>query len=102
MAVAFARSPMNLAQVAPRPPGVLGRPLRAGLGSQIRPPHHAAVLDAWSDHPAAQMRELVAALRALWACWNDGEPLDFRGEHYTHTLMDPFFSPGPTPTGRRR
>jgi probable F420-dependent oxidoreductase len=45
------------------------------------------------------MRELVAAIRAIWRSWNDGDPLDFRGEFYTHTLMTPFFNPGPNPFG---
>jgi probable F420-dependent oxidoreductase len=45
------------------------------------------------------MRELVLALRAIWACWQDGAPLDFRGDFYTHTLMTPFFSPEPHPFG---
>ncbi|HEX3925653.1 MAG TPA: TIGR03617 family F420-dependent LLM class oxidoreductase [Streptosporangiaceae bacterium] len=43
----------------------------------------------------ARMREYILALRAIWACWNDGTKLSFRGEFYTHTLMTPFFNPGP-------
>ena len=39
------------------------------------------------------MREYVAALRAIWRCWEDGEPLGFRGEHYRVDLMTPNFSP---------
>ena len=31
--------------------------------------------------------------------WETGEPLAFRGEFYTHTLMTPFFDPGPNPYG---
>ena len=49
--------------------------------------------------PAPRMREMVLAIRAIWACWNDGEKLDFRGEFYRHTLMTPFFDPGPNPYG---
>jgi probable F420-dependent oxidoreductase len=45
------------------------------------------------------MREYVLALRAIWACWNDGTRLRFRGDFYTHTVMTPFFSPGPSPHG---
>ena len=52
----------------------------------------------WS-HPAPRMREFILAMRAIWSAWNDGEKLDFRGEFYTHTLMTPFFSPGPNPYG---
>jgi probable F420-dependent oxidoreductase len=48
------------------------------------------------------MRELILAVRAIWACWNEGTPLDFRGEFYRHTLMTPFFNPGPNPHGAPR
>ncbi len=40
------------------------------------------------------MSEFVMALRASWRCWNDGEPLDFRGRFYRHDLMTPAFTPG--------
>src|SRR5262249_60047567 len=40
------------------------------------------------------------AMRAIWRAWDTGERLDFRGEFYSHTLMTPFFSPGPNPHGR--
>jgi probable F420-dependent oxidoreductase len=45
------------------------------------------------------MREYVLAMRAIWACWNDDVALNFRGEFYRHTLMSPFFNPGPNPYG---
>jgi probable F420-dependent oxidoreductase len=45
------------------------------------------------------MRELILAIRAIWATWETGEKLDFRGEYYTHTLMTPFFVPGKNPYG---
>ena len=45
------------------------------------------------------MRELVGALRAIFAVWETGERLDFRGEFYRHTLMTPTFNPGPNPFG---
>ena len=45
------------------------------------------------------MREYISALRAIWSAWNTGERLDFRGDFYSHTLMTPFFSPGPNPWG---
>jgi probable F420-dependent oxidoreductase len=38
-------------------------------------------------------------MRAIWAAWATGEKLEFRGEFYTHTLMTPFFDPGPNPYG---
>ena len=55
----------------------------------------------WS-HPAARMREFISAIRAIWECWNTGAKLDFRGDFYTHTLMTPFFDPGPNPHGDAR
>ena len=45
------------------------------------------------------MREYVLAMRAIWATWNEGETLNFRGEFYRLTLMSPFFNPGPNPFG---
>ena len=45
------------------------------------------------------MREFIAAMRAIWSSWNDGTRLAFRGDFYTHTLMTPFFNPGPNPYG---
>ena len=98
IAIAFARTPMLLAN--------LGYDLQAfsrgrfilGLGSQIRPHIERRFSMPWS-RPAARMRELVLAIRAIWRCWDEGEKLDFRGEFYTHTLMTPFFDPGPNPFG---
>ena len=69
-----------------------------GLGSQIKPHIEKRFSMPWSQ-PAARMREFILAMRAIWASWNDGTKLDFRGDFYTHTLMTPFFNPGPNPYG---
>jgi probable F420-dependent oxidoreductase len=45
------------------------------------------------------MKEFIAATRAIWNAWATGEKLDFRGDFYSHTLMTPFFDPGPNPFG---
>ena len=45
------------------------------------------------------MREIVLAVKAILASWQDGTRLDFRGEHTQHTLMPPTFVPGPNPHG---
>jgi probable F420-dependent oxidoreductase len=55
----------------------------------------------WSK-PVERMRELVLAVRAIWACWHEGTKLDFQGDFYRHTLMTPFFDPGPNPFGLPR
>ena len=54
------------------------------------------------DRPAERMREYVAALRAIWACWNEGAALNFRGQFYRHTLMTPAFNPAPSEYGPPR
>jgi probable F420-dependent oxidoreductase len=41
------------------------------------------------------MREFIGAMRAIWDSWQNGTKLDFRGDFYQHTLMTPFFDPGP-------
>jgi probable F420-dependent oxidoreductase len=69
-----------------------------GLGSQIKPHIEKRFSMPWS-HPAPRMREFVLAMRAIWDNWNNGTKLAFEGEFYRHTLMTPFFSPGPNPFG---
>jgi len=66
-----------------------------GLGSQIKPHITKRYSMPWS-HPAPRMREMLLAIRAIWDSWANGTKLDFRGDFYTHTLMTPFFNPGPT------
>ncbi len=101
IAVAFARSPMTLAQTAwDLQAGSQGR-FVLGLGSQIKPHITRRFSMPWS-HPAPRMREMILAIRAIWACWNEGTKLDFQGDFYTHTLMTPFFNPGPNPHGDAR
>jgi probable F420-dependent oxidoreductase len=46
--------------------------------------------------PAKRLREYVESLRAIWRCWEDGEPLSYEGSHYRFTLMTPEFSPPPS------
>ena len=52
----------------------------------------------WSQ-PAARMKDMVQAIKAIWDCWQNGTRLNYRGEFYSHTLMTPFFNPGPNPHG---
>jgi probable F420-dependent oxidoreductase len=72
-----------------------------GLGSQIKAHITRRFSMPWS-HPAPRMREMILAIRAIWDCWNTGSKLDFRGDFYQHTLMTPFFNPGPNPHGDAR
>ena len=92
ISVAFARSPMTLALQAHDVQALSQGRFILGIGSQIRPHIERRYSMTWSK-PAARMREYVSALKAIWACWYEDEPLDFRGEFYTHTLMTPMFTP---------
>jgi probable F420-dependent oxidoreductase len=98
IAVAFARNPMNLAVLANDLQHLTRGRFMLGLGSQIKPHITKRFSMPWS-HPAPRMRELIMAIRAIWRTWETGEPLEFRGEFYTHTLMTPFFNPGQNPYG---
>ncbi len=98
IAVAFARNPMTLAVLANDLQTLSQGRFLLGLGSQIKPHIEKRFSMPWS-HPAPRMRELVLAVRAIWASWADGSRLAFRGEFYRHTLMTPMFDPGPNPYG---
>ena len=98
IAVAFARSPMTLAMQANDIQELSGGRLVLGLGSQVQQHIERRFSMPWS-RPAARMRDFVLATRAIWKAWETGERLNYRGEFYTHTLMSPFFDPGPNPHG---
>ncbi len=98
IAVAFARNPMTTANTAWDLNLYSGGRMMLGLGSQIQPHITKRFSMPWS-HPAARMREFVSAMRAIWGSWQDGVKLDFRGDFYSHTLMTPFFDPGPNEFG---
>jgi probable F420-dependent oxidoreductase len=96
--VAFARNPMTVAQQANDVQLLSGGRFLLGLGSQIKPHITRRFSMPWT-HPAPRMAEFIRAIRAIWHAWGTGEPLNFEGEFYTHTLMTPFFNPGPNPHG---
>ncbi|QYJ02724.1 TIGR03617 family F420-dependent LLM class oxidoreductase [Nocardioides panacisoli] len=98
VAIAMPRSPVHLAHAAWDLQVMSGGRFRLGLGSQIRPHIEKRYGATWSP-PAARMREIVRATKAVLASWQDGTRLDFRGEWTQHTLMPPTFVPGPNPYG---
>jgi probable F420-dependent oxidoreductase len=98
IAVAFARNPMVLAQIANDLQLASEGRFMLGLGSQIKAHIEKRFSMPWS-HPAPRMREFILAMRAIWDSWHNGTKLEFRGDFYTHTLMTPFFNPGPSQFG---
>src|SRR5690606_33536101 len=101
IAVAFARNPMVLANIAYDLQVASKGRFILGLGSQIKPHITKRFSMEWSK-PAARMREMVLAMHAIWDSWMTGTKLDFQGDFYTHTLMTPFFNPGPHEYGHPR
>ncbi len=92
IAVAFSRTPMNLANVGHDLNSFSKGRFVLGLGSQIRAHITKRFSMPWSS-PAKRMREFITAMRAIWDSWHKGERLAFEGEFYTHKLMTPMFTP---------
>ncbi len=101
IAVAFARTPMILANIGHDLNHYSKGRFVLGIGSQIRAHITKRFSMPWSS-PAARMREFIQALHAIWASWHEGKPLQFTGRFYTHTLMTPFFTPTDTEYGPPR
>ncbi|MGP3924296.1 TIGR03617 family F420-dependent LLM class oxidoreductase [Streptomyces sp. 8N616] len=94
IALAFTRSPMQLAYTAQELQHYSKGRLVLGLGPQVKS-HIERRFSAPFDPVLTRMREYVQALRAIWDCWNLGRRLDFRGQYYRHNLMIPMFTPPP-------
>ena len=99
IAVAFARSPMTVANSAHDLNALSKGRFTLGLGSQIRPHITKRFSMPWHG-PAKQMREYLESLNAIFDCWYDGKELNYEGEFYKFTLMTPEFTPKNTEHGR--
>jgi probable F420-dependent oxidoreductase len=99
--VAFARTPMAIANAAWDLQRYSNGRLLLGLGTQIKTHIEKRFSMPWS-RPVPRMREYVSALHAIWDCWQNNTPLNFRGDFYQHTVMTPMFNPGPLDCGRPR
>ncbi|WP_150303692.1 TIGR03617 family F420-dependent LLM class oxidoreductase [Pseudomonas saliphila] len=92
--VAFPRSPMNVALACWDLQGMSGGRFELGLGTQIKQNIEERYSARWLP-PAAGMREYLGALQAIFHSFRTGERLNFVGEHYQFTRLQPFFNPGP-------
>lgn len=99
VAMAFPRSPLHMAYAANDLQLLNQGGFRLGLGSQIRPHIQKRYGSRWGK-PAAQMREMVEAVKMILDHFAGEGPFDYRGEYTTHTLMTPNFNPGPNPYGK--
>jgi len=94
VAIAFSRSPMEMAQTAWDLQDLSEGRFLLGLGTQVKAHITRRFSMPW-ERPAARLREYIQALRAIWKSFQTEGPLHFEGEFYRHTLMTPFFNPGP-------
>jgi probable F420-dependent oxidoreductase len=90
--VCFARSPMTVAVAAWDLQALSGGRFRLGLGPLVAPMLTGKYSVPWHP-PAPRMREYIGALRAIFACWQDDVPLDFKGAHYRFTRQHAFNKP---------
>jgi probable F420-dependent oxidoreductase len=94
VAIAFSRSPMEMAQTSWDLQDLSAGRFVLGLGTQVKAHITRRFSMPW-DRPAARLREYILALCAIWESFQTEVPLQFEGEFYRHTLMTPFFNPGP-------
>jgi probable F420-dependent oxidoreductase len=94
VAIAFPRSPAVTALSAWTLQNLSRGRFTLGLGSQVKGHIERRYGMRWSA-PGPWLRDYVGALHAIWECWQNGRPLDFRSEHYTLSLMVPLFAPPP-------
>jgi probable F420-dependent oxidoreductase len=94
VAIAFSRSPMVVAQTAWDLQDLSGGRFILGLGTQVEAHIRRRFSMPW-DRPVPRLREYIGALRVIWDSFQTGGSLSFEGEFYRHTLMTPFFNPGP-------
>ncbi len=94
IAVAFPRSPTVLAHIAWDLQAQSNGRFILGLGTQVKPHIERRFGMVW-ESPVAKLREMILAMRAVWAAWQGDGKVNYRGDFYKITLMTPFFNPGP-------
>jgi probable F420-dependent oxidoreductase len=94
VAIAFPRSPMAFANIGWDLARFSGGRFILGLGTQVKGHNERRFSVPWVP-PGPRLRDMILAIRAIWDSWQNGTRLNFHSEHYAHTLMTPFFDPGP-------
>lgn len=94
VAIAFSRSPMTTAQIAWDLQDLSNGRFILGLGTQVKAHITRRFGMPW-DKPASRLKDYILALREIWHSFQTEGSLDYEGEYYRHTLMTPFFNPGP-------
>ena len=94
IAVAFARSPFSMAQVAWDLQRGSGGRFHLGVGTQVRA-HVERRFSMPFDRPAARVTDYIRCVRAIWDSFQNGTRPAYEGPFYRFRLMNPFFDPGP-------
>jgi probable F420-dependent oxidoreductase len=94
IAIAFARSPGDIAYTAWDLAAQSEGRFILGLGTQVKAHITKRFGMPWPDSVTGKLREQIGAIRAFWHAWQTGEKLRFSGEYYKLRLMTPFFNPG--------
>ncbi len=94
LAVAFVRSPMQVALTAWSLARLAPGRFDLGLGTQIKANVTERFGVAWAD-PIERMADYVAAVRACFTAFAGEAPLRHESTHYRLTRLQPEFDPGP-------
>ena len=94
VAISFARSPATLAYTSWDLAQASGGRFILGLGTQVKAHIERRFGMPWPESVTGKLREQISVIRAFWDTWQNGVPLNQRGEYYKITLMSPFFNPG--------
>src|SRR5262249_24078147 len=71
VAIAFARRPMVMAQIAWDIQALSGGRFILGLGTQVKAHIERRYGMVW-EPPVAKLRDYIGALRAIWSAWQTG------------------------------
>lgn len=96
--VVFPRSPMTTAMAAWDLQALSGGRFELGLGTQVRGNIIRRFSTSWAS-PVPRMREYVESLKAIFHTFQTGADLQYEGDHYRFSRLQPFFNPGPQAPG---
>ncbi|MDG2472578.1 MAG: TIGR03617 family F420-dependent LLM class oxidoreductase [Pseudomonadales bacterium] len=92
--VAFPRSPMTVAVASWDLQQLSKGRFEIGLGTQVKGNIEKRYSAHWGS-PVPHLREYMQSLRAIFNAFQTGERLNFEGEYYQFSKLQPFFNPGP-------
>jgi len=95
VAIVFPRSPMIVAVMSHNLQELSKGRFVVGMGTQVKGHIERRFSMEWG-RPGPRMREYILALRAIWDTFQHNTRLNFEGEFYRFTLMNPEFNPGPS------